>query len=77
MRATAIAKLGFSYAAVAAINPSIVYTNCYGYGRRGPAKDLTAYDDTIQAECGLPFVQEQLTGRPTTSAPSWPTRSPE
>src|SRR5262245_5593650 len=54
MRAKAIAKLGFSYDDVVAINPSIVYTNCYGYSRRGPDKDLTAYDDTIQAECGLP-----------------------
>lgn len=62
MRAKAVAKLGFSYADVAAINPSIVYTNCYGYGRRGPDADLTAYDDTIQAECGLPYAQQQLTG---------------
>ena len=62
MRAKAIAKLGFGYQDVAAINPGIVYTNCYGYGRRGPDKDLTAYDDTIQAECGLPAVQQMLTG---------------
>jgi crotonobetainyl-CoA:carnitine CoA-transferase CaiB-like acyl-CoA transferase len=62
MRAKAIAKLGFSYADVAAINPKIIYTNCYGYSRRGPDKDLTAYDDTIQAECGLPAVQQKLTG---------------
>jgi crotonobetainyl-CoA:carnitine CoA-transferase CaiB-like acyl-CoA transferase len=62
MRAAAIAKLGFDYEAVAAIEPAIVYTNCYGYGRRGPEANLTAYDDTIQAECGLPYVQEQLTG---------------
>ena len=62
MRAKAIAKLGFSYAQVAAIHPAIVYTNCYGYGRRGPDRDLTAYDDTIQAECGLPAVQQMLTG---------------
>src|SRR3984957_2561657 len=62
MRAKAIAKLGFSYQDVAAINPAIVYTNCYGYSRRGPDKDLTAYDDTIQAECGLPAVQQMLTG---------------
>jgi len=62
MRARAIARLGFSYADVLAINPSIVYTNCYGYGRRGPDADLTAYDDTIQAECGLPVVQQMLTG---------------
>src|SRR5882757_7134604 len=62
MRAKAIAKLGFSYEDVAALNPAIIYTNCYGYGRRGPDKDLTAYDDTIQAECGLPAVQRMLTG---------------
>jgi crotonobetainyl-CoA:carnitine CoA-transferase CaiB-like acyl-CoA transferase len=62
MRSKAIIKLGFGYDAVAAINPNIVYTNCYGYGRRGPEADRPAYDDTIQAECGLPAVQEQLTG---------------
>jgi len=62
MRSKAIANLGFNYEAVSAVNPAIVYTNCYGYSRRGPDKDLTAYDDTIQAECGLPAVQEMLTG---------------
>jgi crotonobetainyl-CoA:carnitine CoA-transferase CaiB-like acyl-CoA transferase len=62
MRSKAIAKLGFDYETVAEINPSIVYTNCYGYSRRGPDRDLTAYDDTIQAACGLPAVQKMLTG---------------
>ncbi|MGV9675978.1 CaiB/BaiF CoA transferase family protein [Nocardia sp. NPDC003482] len=64
MRANAVARLGFGYERVRALNPAIVYTNCYGYGRRGPDADRTAYDDTIQAECGLPFVQERLTGEP-------------
>jgi crotonobetainyl-CoA:carnitine CoA-transferase CaiB-like acyl-CoA transferase len=63
MRSKAIASLGFSYDKVAAVNPAIIYTNCYGYSRRGPDKDLTAYDDTIQAECGLPAVQQMLTGK--------------
>jgi crotonobetainyl-CoA:carnitine CoA-transferase CaiB-like acyl-CoA transferase len=62
MRSKAVIKLGFGYDDVAAINPNIVYTNCYGYGRRGPEADRPAYDDTIQAECGIPAVQEQLTG---------------
>jgi crotonobetainyl-CoA:carnitine CoA-transferase CaiB-like acyl-CoA transferase len=62
MRAKAIAKLGFGHEDVAAINPKIIYTNCYGYSRRGPDRDRTAYDDTIQAECGLPAVQKMLTG---------------
>jgi crotonobetainyl-CoA:carnitine CoA-transferase CaiB-like acyl-CoA transferase len=63
MRGKAIARLGFDYANVAALSPSVVYVNCYGYGRRGPDADRTAYDDTIQAESGLVDVQEQLTGQ--------------
>ncbi|MET0238537.1 MAG: CoA transferase [Sphingobium sp.] len=64
MRGKAIAKLGFDYAAVSAIKPDIVYTNCYGYSRRGPDGDKPAYDDTIQAEVGLPHLQELMTGKP-------------
>jgi len=63
MRARAIAKLGFDYEAVAALQPDIVYTNCTGFSRRGPDGDRPAYDDTIQAECGLPAVQALLTGQ--------------
>src|ERR1700743_1971909 len=47
-RGTAIGRLGFGSPEVAALNPSVVYVNCYGYGRRGPDADRTAYDDTIQ-----------------------------
>jgi crotonobetainyl-CoA:carnitine CoA-transferase CaiB-like acyl-CoA transferase len=65
MRARAIDKLGFSFDAVAAINPAIVYTNCYGYSRRGPEADRPAYDDVIQAQCGIAAVQEMLTGQTT------------
>ena len=68
MRARAIAGLGFDYAAVSAIRPDIVYVNCYGYGRRGPLADRPAYDDTIQAECGIPHVQRLMTGEPQFAA---------
>jgi crotonobetainyl-CoA:carnitine CoA-transferase CaiB-like acyl-CoA transferase len=64
MRGKAIARLGFDYESVAAIKPDIVYTNCYGYSRRGPDADKPAYDDTIQAECGIPHVQGLMTGEP-------------
>jgi crotonobetainyl-CoA:carnitine CoA-transferase CaiB-like acyl-CoA transferase len=64
MRGKAIARLGLDYASVAAIRPDIVYTNCYGYGRRGPDADRPAYDDTIQAECGIPYVQQLMNGEP-------------
>jgi len=64
MRGKAIAKLGLDYQAVKAIKPDIVYTNCYGYSRRGPDGDKPAYDDTIQAECGIPHLQQLMTGKP-------------
>jgi crotonobetainyl-CoA:carnitine CoA-transferase CaiB-like acyl-CoA transferase len=64
MRHKAIAKLGFDYEAVRAIRPDIVYTNCYGYSRRGPLGDKPAYDDIIQAECGIPHLQSLVTGEP-------------
>jgi crotonobetainyl-CoA:carnitine CoA-transferase CaiB-like acyl-CoA transferase len=64
MRGKAIARLGFDYEAVRAIRPDIIYTNCYGYSRRGPEADQPAYDDTIQAECGITHVQKLLNGEP-------------
>ncbi|PLK27622.1 CaiB/BaiF CoA-transferase family protein [Novosphingobium sp. TH158] len=64
MRGKAIARLGFDYAAVKALRPDIVYVNCYGYSRRGPEADQPAYDDTIQAECGITHVQQLINGEP-------------
>ena len=62
MRAKAIKRLGLGYDDLIKLTPNIIYTNCYGYGRKGVDADLPAYDDTIQAECGLPVVQQMLTG---------------
>lgn len=64
MRGKAIARLGFDYASVKALRPDVVYVNCYGYSRRGPEADQPAYDDTIQAECGITHVQELINGEP-------------
>ncbi len=64
MRGKAIAKLGFSYDDVKAIRSDIIYVNCYGYSRRGPEADQPAYDDTIQAECGITHVQKLINGEP-------------
>jgi crotonobetainyl-CoA:carnitine CoA-transferase CaiB-like acyl-CoA transferase len=64
MRGKAIARLGFSYDDVKAIRPDIVYVNCYGYSRRGREADQPAYDDTIQAECGITHVQNLINGEP-------------
>ena len=53
MRVAAIERLGFGYEAVRAINPRIVYCVATGFGQDGPHKDKPAFDDIIQAGCGL------------------------
>jgi crotonobetainyl-CoA:carnitine CoA-transferase CaiB-like acyl-CoA transferase len=56
MRVAAIERLGFGYAAVAAINPKIVYCAATGFDQDGPDRDKPAFDDIIQAACGLASV---------------------
>jgi crotonobetainyl-CoA:carnitine CoA-transferase CaiB-like acyl-CoA transferase len=53
MRPVAMERLGFGYAAAAAINPRLVYCAASGYGQDGPHRDRPAFDDVIQAGCGL------------------------
>jgi crotonobetainyl-CoA:carnitine CoA-transferase CaiB-like acyl-CoA transferase len=53
MRVGAIGKLGFGYDAVSAIKPDIVYCAATGFGQDGPDRDKPAFDDVIQAACGL------------------------
>ncbi|HEV2365442.1 MAG TPA: CoA transferase [Caulobacteraceae bacterium] len=56
MRPEAIARLGFSYADVAAVKPDIVYVEAMGYAPEGPYAGRQAFDDLIQAAsgaCGL------------------------
>ena len=53
MRVAAIERLGFGYGAVAELNPDIVYCAATGFGQDGPDRDKPAFDDIIQAACGL------------------------
>jgi formyl-CoA transferase len=53
MRVPAIERLGLGYDAVAALKPDIVYCLATGYGQDGPDADKPAFDDIIQAACGL------------------------
>lgn len=68
IRAEAIARLGLTYADVAAVNPRIVYANVYGFSRRGPYAQGPAYDDTIQAMSGMAALQGRMLGAPAYSA---------
>ncbi|MBY4899112.1 CoA transferase [Cupriavidus sp. AU9028] len=53
MRVGAIERLGLGYEAVARLNPGIVYCAATGFGQDGPDRDKPAFDDIVQAACGL------------------------
>ncbi len=53
MRVSAIEKLGFGYGEVSKLKPDIVYCAATGFGEGGPDADKPAFDDVIQAACGL------------------------
>ncbi|MCX7932218.1 MAG: CoA transferase [Rhodovarius sp.] len=53
MRPAAMARLGFGPEACLALNPRLVYAAAPGFGQDGPDRDLPAFDDVIQAACGL------------------------
>ncbi len=48
-----MARLGFSYEAMAAINPRVIYCAISGFGQTGPDADKPAYDQIIQGLSGV------------------------
>ncbi len=52
MRPEAVARLGFSHEAVAALKPDIIYVEAMGYAAEGPYAGRQAFDDLIQAASG-------------------------
>lgn len=49
-------RLGLGYAALAEINPALIYVAITGFGTSGPGRDLPAGDSTMQAYGGLMSV---------------------
>src|SRR5215472_11651466 len=61
MRIEAIDRLGFGYSTVAELKPDIVYCVATGFDQEGPDAGKPAFDDIVQAACGLASVAS--TGR--------------
>ncbi len=49
-------RLGFDYASIKAINPSIVYGEISGYGQEGEWKNLPGQDLLVQAVSGITYL---------------------
>lgn len=62
VRPQAMARLGLSHEAVAAVNPRIVYAGLFGFGQDGPYAARPAYDDLIQGAATLPHLIARASG---------------
>jgi len=62
MRRSALERMGFGYAAVAAQNPGIIYATAPGYRSDGPFSARPAYDDIIQGHAGVAGMIEKANG---------------
>src|SRR5690606_32985350 len=66
-----MARLGFSFDAVAARNPRIVYCSISAFGQEGPLAGKPAHDLAVQALSGFLSVNDGPDGRPVVpGAPS-------
>jgi CoA:oxalate CoA-transferase len=59
-----IDRLGFSYAAVSALNPGIVYCSISAFGQTGDLADHPAHDMAVQALAGFLSVNDGADGSP-------------
>ncbi len=64
IRTSAAARIGLSAEALAAINPRLITCHVKGFQDDGPYAGRPAYDDIIQALCGLAMLQTIVAGEP-------------
>lgn len=69
-RPGALEKLGLGYEDLAAINPALIYCSISAFGSTGPRRELTAYDNVIQAFSGMmSMTGDRQTGPLKSGAP--------
>lgn len=64
VRPAAMARLGLDYESLKAENQRLIHCGAYGFSERGPYRGRPAYDDIIQAACGIAALQRNSDGEP-------------
>jgi crotonobetainyl-CoA:carnitine CoA-transferase CaiB-like acyl-CoA transferase len=64
LRPSAVARLGVTYEDLRAVRPDIVYCQAQGFPLDSPRSDDPAYDDIIQAACGVSDIMQTVWGQP-------------
>lgn len=57
-------RLGVGYAAVAAVNPGVVYASISAFGQTGPYRERPAHDLAVEALAGIVALTEGFDGKP-------------
>ena len=57
VRPQALRKLGLDYESLRETNPRLIYCGSYGFSEAGPYAGRPAFDDIIQAMCGIAELQ--------------------
>lgn len=60
MRPDALVRLGIDYDTVREFKPDIIYCQAQGFPLDGPSANEPAYDDIIQAACGVSDMMERV-----------------
>lgn len=66
-RPGAFDELGLGYEEISRLNPGLIYCSISAFGATGPRKQLTAYDNVIQAFSGMMAMTGYGDGRPLKS----------
>jgi crotonobetainyl-CoA:carnitine CoA-transferase CaiB-like acyl-CoA transferase len=59
-----LGKYGLDFAALAALNPRLIYISCTGFGQSGPYRDKKGYDTVFQAMGGIMSLTGERGGGP-------------
>ena len=57
VRPQAMRKLGFDYESLCETNPRLIYCSACGFSEKGPYAGRPAFDDIIQAMCGVASLE--------------------
>ena len=64
IRPQAMRRLGLDYETLSKFNSGLIMCGAYGFGEGGPYAGRPAYDDIMQAECGVSSLFQQVNGKP-------------
>jgi crotonobetainyl-CoA:carnitine CoA-transferase CaiB-like acyl-CoA transferase len=71
VRPQAMRRLGLDYESLRDRNPRLIYCGAYGFSEEGPYAGRPAFDDVIQAMCGIASLQGKGQGENDPNSPRY------